>query len=205
MKKLDTSIHQINLEHKNSKFKNWYYSFLFKITNGRSTTIFGLFPYWFRDFYYDKVSPLIFPNHKRLRKAIPYNWRDISTLITTVNFEFIKSFYEDEYLKGYVVWTATNKLKKFSKWLESAYHYITVERVDLEKQKDAAYPPFKPIEETFKPIKNEQGKVKHYELINDGKTYEEIYGEVDRLEELIYKKDTKILLEMIKNRDYFWT
>ena len=38
-----------------------------------------------------------------------------------------------------------------------------------------------------------------------GKTYDEIYGEVNRLEALIDKKDTKIITELIKKRDYFWT
>ena len=38
-----------------------------------------------------------------------------------------------------------------------------------------------------------------------GKTYEELYGNVNRLEALIAKKDTKVITELIKNRDYFWT
>jgi hypothetical protein len=38
-----------------------------------------------------------------------------------------------------------------------------------------------------------------------GMSYEEVYSEVNRLEALIDKKDTKVITELIKNRDYFWT
>jgi hypothetical protein len=61
------------------------------------------------------------------------------------------------------------------------------------------------MDETFKAIKNKEGKIEAYEFVDRGKTYEELYGEVDRIKELINKKDTKILTEMIKNRDFFWT
>ena len=38
-----------------------------------------------------------------------------------------------------------------------------------------------------------------------GKSYEEVYAEVNRLEALIDKKDTKIITDLAKNRNYFWT
>jgi len=36
-------------------------------------------------------------------------------------------------------------------------------------------------------------------------TYEEKYGEVNRIESEIFNKDTEIMIGIIKNRDYFWT
>ncbi|NBO22125.1 hypothetical protein EBU94_02130 [bacterium] len=115
---LSKSIHAINLNHKEiSPLREWYYSFIFKITNGRATTIFHLFPRSWRNFYYDHIRTIFKPHHKRLRKAIPRQWSDISHLIVMVNFEFIKSFYEDEYVKGIVDWDATQPHQKFSTWL----------------------------------------------------------------------------------------
>lgn len=200
------SVHAINMEYpKISKYRNFYYNIIFKLSGGRATTIFGMLPFSWRHWYYENISPIINPQHSRLRKSIPKQWMDISSLIVTVNFEFIKSFYEDEYCKGIVDWEATEKHKKFAKWLTEAYDYIKVERPKLVKQEEDAYPPVLPMDETFKAIKDKNGKIESYEFIDRGKTYEELYGEVDRIKELINKKDTKVLTEMVKNRDFFWT
>jgi hypothetical protein len=200
------NVHALNFERlKVSKFRETYYNIIFKLTGGRSNTVFGLLPYSWRRWYYEVISPIIKPQHCRLRKSIPRQWRDISSLIVTVNFEFIKSFYEDEYCKGIVNWDSDEKHQKFAKWLTQVYDYIKVERPKLEKQRDNAYPPVLPIDEMFRAIKDKNNKIEGYEFVDREKTYEELYGEVNRLEELINKKDTKILLELIKNRDFFWT
>jgi hypothetical protein len=200
------SVHAINLDYpKTPKYKELYYDIIFKLSGGRANTIFGLLPYGWRNFVYEYINPVFRPQHSRLRKSIPRRWSDICTLIVNVNFEFIKSFYEDEYCKGIVDWSATEKHRKFAKWLVQAYDYIKVERPKLVKQEEDAYPPVLPMDETFKAIKNKEGKIEGYEFIDRGKTYEELYGEVDRIKELINKKDTKILSELIKNRDFFWT
>jgi hypothetical protein len=200
------SVHAINMEHpKVSNYRQLYYNTIFKLSGGRSVTIFGMLPFSWRHWYYENIGSIINPQHSRLRKSIPKQWMDISSLIVTVNFEFIKSFYEDEYCKGIVDWDATEKHKKFAKWLTEAYDYIKVERPKLVKQEEDAYPPVLPMNETFKAIKDKNGKIEAYEFIDHDKTYEELYGEVDRIKELINKKDTKILTEMIKNRDFFWT
>ena len=51
----------------------------------------------------------------------------------------------------------------------------------------------------------EDGSVKSYKMIDQGQTYEELYGEVNRIEQLIVDKDTEVLTEIIKRRQYFWT
>jgi hypothetical protein len=38
-----------------------------------------------------------------------------------------------------------------------------------------------------------------------GKSYEEVYKDVNRIEALIDGKDTKIITEMVKRRSCFWT
>jgi len=170
--------------------------------------LWDILPYKYQGFYYDRVKTIFKPFHSRLRKAIPRQWSDLTGLIVDVNFEIIKSFYEDEYSKGIVDWQADEHHSKFAEWLEGAYKYITVERPELELQMGAAYP-----EADFDNMFEEPETDKHGNVTRRmksceeryGKTYEEMYGEVNRLEALIDKKDTKVITEMVKNRNYFWT
>jgi hypothetical protein len=130
------------------------------------------------------------PKNKKYRAAIPNTWADVCVLIEDVNFAFVKGFYEDEYKSSIVDWQASgDNVSKFAKWIERAYKYITVERPQLQKDLDAAYPAL---------------TVKRLTEINRG-NYETEYAEVHRFEKLILDKDTKILTEIIKYRHYFWT
>jgi hypothetical protein len=164
-------------------------------------------PRWADIYYYEKIRPIFSPQNKRYRKIIPRTWSDVSNLIEVVNFEFIKGFYEDEYLHGHTDWEGTGGCAvEFAKWLESAYDYITIERPALEKQMDAAYPVLPPLEELFVPCEyDDTGKVKMLKMVDDGRTYEEKYGEVNRLEQLIQDKDTEILTQLVKYRFFFWS
>ena len=146
-------------------------------------------PYQIRDGWY-KFKCFFNPKNKKYRAAIPNTWADVCILIEDVNFAFIKGFYEDEYKSGWVDWEASGEpTSKFAKWLEKAYQYITVERPELQKDLDEAYPPL---------------TTKRLTEINHT-SYEEEYAEVHRIEKLIKDKDTKILTETIKYRQYFWT
>ena len=146
-------------------------------------------PYQIRDGWY-KFKCFFNPKNKKYRAAIPNTWADVCVLIEDVNFAFIKGFYEDEYKSGWVDWEGSGEpTSKFAEWLEKAYQYITVERPQLQKDLDAAYPPL---------------TAKRLTEINRD-SYEEEYAEVHRIEKLIQDKDTKILTETIKYRQYFWT
>jgi hypothetical protein len=155
-------------------------------------------------YYWEIIRPIFSPSNQRIRKFIPRTYKDISHLMVDVNFEFIREFYEDEYKADIVDWEATEHHSEFAKWLEGAYTYITKERPQLEIDLSNAYPPFKSFDEMFKPSVNKDGK-KMYELADDGIPYEVKYKEVNRIEELIENKDTEILTEFIKRRNYFWT
>jgi len=171
--------------------------------------IWDILPYKWQRLYYDHIKTIFKPHHSRLRKAIPRQWWDLTGLIVDINFEIIKSFYEDEYSKGIVDWQSDEHHSKFAEWLEEAYKYITVERPELQKQMDQAYPETTNLDDW----KGEQHTDKHGNVSwtmksceeRYGKTYEEAYGEVNRLEALIDKKDTKVITEMVKRRNYFWT
>jgi hypothetical protein len=163
-----------------------------------------LFPYSWRMTYYEKIRPIFRPQNQRIRKAIPRTWVDVTELIVDVNFEFIKAFYEDEYKTDIVDWEATEHHKEFAEWLEKAYEYVTKIKPQLEIDLQNAYPPFKPIEEMFERIPQEDGTTRMY-MKDDGIPYEVKYKEVNRIEEEIKTRDTEVLTELIKRRDYFWT
>lgn len=170
--------------------------------------VWDIMPYSWQRFYYDKIKTIFNPYHARIRKSIARQWSDLSHVMVDVNFEIIKSFYEDEYSKGFVNWDSDEYHQKFAKWLESAYKYITVERSQLEKQMDAAYPEANLGDMFDEPETDKNGLVtRRMKTCEEryGKSYEEVYKEVNRLESLINETDTKVLIEMIKNRDFFWT
>lgn len=161
--------------------------------NKLSTLIFNiknffkyLIPYKLRDFYRFKIKTIIKPQHSRIRKSIPRHWMDLDYVLVMVNFEIIKSFYEDEYKDGLIDWNSDESHKKFSKWLEKAYKYITLERPRLEKKVEQSYPDLDKIE---------SGK----------KTYKELYGKVDDYEKIIFDRDTEVIYELLKNREFLWT
>jgi hypothetical protein len=166
--------------------------------------VWDILPYRWNMWYYDVVSPIFKPKNSRLRKAIPRQWRDVSSLIVDVNFEFIKAFYEDEYVDGIVDWSATEHHQEFATWLERSYLYIVDERPELEKQKNEAYPKSSSIDDMFELIVDENGR-NMYQMKDDGIPYDIKYKEVNRLEKLIEDKDSEILTQLIKRREYFWT
>ena len=127
--------------------------------------VWDILPYRWSMWYYDKLRPIFKPCNKKIRNAIPKKWCDISGLIVDVNFEFIKQFYEDEYVDGVVDWSATEHHQEFAKWLESSYLYITKERPNLEKERDDAYP------------KNNQDFLDRFEKITseNGKTFFQMF------------------------------
>ena len=104
-------------------------------------------PYQIREFYWMKVKTIWSPKHSRIRKVVPRHWMDLDYVLEVVNFEIIKSFYEDEYKTGIVDWKGSGgSALEFTKWLEEAYTYITSYRKVLEKQIENAYPNYKKVE-----------------------------------------------------------
>jgi hypothetical protein len=126
------------------------------------------------------------PCHKDIRKAIPSEWSDIANLIVDVNFAMILSF-KKEADASFVDWNGTPDHCKFKKWLDSAAHWIKEGRPACEAQRDALYPP-NPLPPEMK-----------------NKSYDELYGELNKIEALIAATDANILKQMIDYRDYFWT
>ena len=169
-----------------------------------------------RDWKYS-ISCFFFPRHDTLRKSIPREWRDSDEVFRIMNFTLITEFVEEELnggndlndkinwyddkiinfkidninnfneleLNQYKIW------RDFYVWLRKAYWYIKSERPKLEFDLDNAYP--------------ELGKNPLDEINSNNFSYEEKYGEVNRIEKLIKDNDTKILKEIVDYRDGLWT
>jgi hypothetical protein len=167
-------------------------------------SLWDLLPFTWGRFYYDHVKTIFAPCHSRIRKSIPRRWSDLTEVIVSVNFEIIKSFYEDEMMHGHVNWDASPPHRKFKKWIEKVYIYITKERPQLLIDLDKAYPELTTSLICRDINYNEKGE-RVTQIKTDNKTYEELYGEVDRIEKLIDKNDSQYIIEMIKFRKYFWT
>ena len=150
-------------------------------------------PHWFavrikwpcRDMYW-KIYRFFNPCHKDIRKAIPREWNDISNLIVDVNFAMILSF-KKEADESCVDWNGTPEHREFKNWLDSAVHWIKEGKPNCEAQCNALYPPH-PLPPELK-----------------DKSYDELYGELNKVEKLIDETDANFLKQMIAYRDYFWT
>jgi hypothetical protein len=196
--------HNHALKDSTPRKKNWLRKFLADMFSVYD--IWDVLPRYWKYYYWDYIGPIIEPQNSRYRKVIPRKWADASSLIEVVNFEFVKGFYEDEYVNGVVDWNAQPEHQEFAKWLEDAYAYITVKRPILVQQMEDAYPELPSMSEIFKPCElDEDGNIKKYKMVDDGRTYEEKYGEVNRIEKIIDDRDTEILTEIVKRRHYFWT
>lgn len=133
-----------------------------------------------------KIKCFFFPMHQEIRKAIPRTWTDLSDLVVDLNFAMILSF-KKEADESWVDWDGTEGHRKFKNWLDTAADWIEKTRPELEKQRDNSYPPQRPFKE------------------RSAKTYDELYGEVNRIEKLINETDSNILKQMVEYRDYMWT
>lgn len=139
----------------------------------------------YRDSIY-AIKVLFKPYHSDIRKAIPHEWSDICSLVVDVNFAMILSF-KKEADESFVDWNGTDGHRKFKNWLDSTAHWIKEGRPNCKSQCDALYPPH-PLPPELK-----------------GKSYNELYGELNKIEELIDQTDSNILKQMIDYREYMWT
>jgi len=151
--------------------------------------------YWLREVAYWKIRILytnvsdwirytINPRQRWLTKQIPKSWADKTWLIPELNFAMVVNFVEGENALNVTDWDATSEAhSQFEKELKDCYDYIKVRRPELQRQYDNSYP-------------NEETSTGDYAVD---------YAEHNRLEVLINKEDTKYLVWIVTNRDYFWT
>jgi len=169
--------------------------------------IWDILPRQLYTLYYDKLRPLLKPQHRRITNAIPRTWTDLSELIVIVNFEIIKSFYEDEFLNANIDWDYDKAHRDFASWIKEAYNYITVERLKLEQQISDLASERELVRLPKTPEYDSRGVIKQYEWAGTGfeKKDLEYYNKITRIDKKIEKADTKYLAELIKYKNYFWT
>jgi hypothetical protein len=162
------------------------------------------------------------PKQRWLYRKIPNHFCDKVELIKICIFESFIHFVEvekgieyiwhDEYEKDpYVSPEYKEHYKNLKSQFDEIYNYIKYERPILEQQLDAAYPEninggvmsfpvYEDLEET---------KIKYHQMHSCetmyGKSYEEAYGEVNRLDALIKARDEWAMIEIVKLREFLWT
>jgi len=133
----------------------------------------------------DKWNALCYwlkPRNRWATRVIPNHWSDKTYLIPEFLFASIIHFIEGEKALQNNVWQ-----KKKEKELLEVYAWAKNGRKEFQEKIDKAYPEF-------------NGKFPYYK-----ETYEQVYGEVNRLEAEIEKIDTKHLTWIVKNRQILWS
>lgn len=166
---------------------------------------FRLFPYWVER-QYDNIRFFFNPRQRWLTKKIPNSWIDKDTLWEICILEGIKHYVESDYGLGgyssdwltdyefsqndpeYPIWQ-----KEFDREVKENYDLITKRLPELEKELEIAW------------SKVPKWDIKKGLPFQTKGTYEEIYGETDRLEGMIIDLKTKIMLWAIINREKIWT
>lgn len=121
------------------------------------------------------------PCHQRIRKVIPRKWCNLTELTLLVNFEIIKSFVEDE--MDMIEWNSDDKHKEAAAWLNSSYKYITVERIELERELSQAY------------VNVPKGDL----------PYQEKYKDAIRIEKTIDESDKSVIIGIANYRNFLWS
>ena len=138
------------------------------------------------DWFYRNIECTMFPKQRWLNKDIPKTWTDKVWLIPHVNFTMVLHFVEQENCFETVDYTNSSEIHaKFEKELRECYDYIKFKRAEYEKKIEESYPSAEMS-------------------VNASATYEEAYGEVNRLEKELEELDTKWLVWIVENRNFFW-
>jgi hypothetical protein len=138
-----------------------------------------------RDAWYN-IKRMFKPVAPRFRKAWKrWEYRDIADAIADVNFALIQDFYHEEVESSEFVDWSSSSTSEFFTWLKGAIQWIEIDRKDLIKEID----------------------VQQSNAFRDKSDtpYAEKYRYYNSLNNKLVEEDTKILTEMIKYRDYFWS
>jgi hypothetical protein len=153
-----------------------------------------LCPWWLEDKRY-RLKCFFFPKTKWIRKAVDGRWHDLDYCFSEILFAGIINYVEGEKCFETIMWV-TPQEKRHKKKIEEIYKWAKTGRKELQDKIDNAYPPFEVGWMTKLNTKSQQ------ECKDD---YETLYGEVNRLEKLLYDTDTKHLMWLIKWRNTLWT
>jgi hypothetical protein len=179
--------------------------------------------YWWREQFW-KVRDYFNPRQKWLVKVIPKTYTDKVELVPLILFEILINFVEDE--EGLdSIWSVEHINDPYisedyrairepiRKELDEVYEYIKTTRKVLQDTLGSSYPEAingGDLFDRLTPIMGEDGKtIILYEMKSCeeiyGKSYEEAYADVRRIEDLIEQKDAWAMETIVKHRNYLWT
>jgi hypothetical protein len=147
----------------------------------------SMIPYKIRN-KWNAVCYWINPRNRWATDVIPNHWSDKTYLIPQFLFAAIIHFVDGEKALETTVWP-----KKKEKELLEAYAWAKMGRKEFQDKIDKAYPEIPKNADAL-------------DWMNSRKeTFEELYGEVNRLEAELEKIDTKHLTWIVKNRQILWS
>jgi hypothetical protein len=147
-----------------------------------------LCPYFWADLKY-KIKCFFIPKNKWATRVIPREWRDKDYIFEEVLFAGIVDFVENEKCFEVNSWTLTLKMRRNKEKIEEIYKWAKTGREEIREKIKKAYP---------KISLDEQLQV-------NKKKFSELYGEVNRLEELMEETNTKHLKWIVENRNILWS
>lgn len=154
---------------------------------------------WVNRHIYNPIYYFLHPQYSEIRKSIPRQYADLDFVMTEVNFSIVKSLVEKEYngieslysdylavpqVGGEFDKELVENWNNFRQQLFNCYKYINNQRVGLQKE-------LKSVEDFELPAKEE--------------IWEKYFSESTRIEQQIEELDSKWLLWIISNKNYFWT
>jgi len=151
-----------------------------------------LCPYFYRDISYG-IRCWLNPRNKWVKKSISNRWLDLDTIYENVLFAGIIDYIEGEDALNVIGW---DNLKSEKEAIIKIYNWAKTGRAEMQKKLDDSYPPFD-ISKGFPLQYNNPDDAK--------KKYEELYGETNRLEKLIYDTDTEYMIWLVTHRNILWT
>lgn len=154
----------------------------------------GIFnKHWRRDVWYNYISCHLWPRQKWLTSKIPKTWVDKDHLMEICILESIKHYVEGEGVLDYFDETQKDPTypehqREFERQVKEMYQLITITLPTLE---EALVRAWKTVPDFFGP--------------KDPRSFEEIYGEVNRLDKEIADLKTKVMVWAVRNREFIWT
>jgi hypothetical protein len=149
---------------------------------------------------YYKIRDFFFPRQSWVMKGLEKNWVDKTELIPQLLFKCIIHFIEEEEALNFTDWdNSFEGGQAFRLELIECYHWAKWGRKDKQEELNKAYPPAKPFREMF--IKQGDG---NYVMKPSEKSYDELYGEVNKIEKELDETDEKWLTWIVQNRKYLW-
>ena len=167
---------------------------------------YGIFnKHWWRDFYYTQISSRIWHRQSWLIKKLPRTWRDKDHIMEVCILECIRNYIEGEEALGKNMChfessqndsTFPEHQKIFNRELKEVYDLMTIELPRLEKEMEIAWDnvPHRTMEDIIN-MNTESTKL----------SYEEMYGDVNRLEKEINDLKTQVMIWAVNNRFSMWT